>query len=57
METIPRHECSDCTFVQDKETLFILLVSRDLKEKATNKPLFFGKFTMTGWVGHSGLFT
>lgn len=56
METTPRHECSDCTFVRDKETLFIFLVPRDLKEKATNKPLFLGKFTMMGWVGHSGFY-
>lgn len=56
METTPRHECSGCTFVQDKETLFIFLVPRDLKEKATNKPLFFGKFTMMGWIGHSGFY-
>lgn len=56
METALRHECSDCTFVQDKETLFIFLVPRDLKEKATNRPLFFGKFTMTGWIGHSGFY-
>lgn len=56
METPSRHECNDCTFVQDKNTLFIFLVPRDLKDKAINKPLFFGKFTMTGWTGHSGFY-
>ncbi len=48
--------CTECNFVQDKETLFVYLVSRDLKEKATFKPLFFRKFTMTGWTGHSGFY-
>lgn len=48
--------CSDCSFVQDKKTLFIFLVPRELKEKATARPLFFGKFTMPGWSGHSGFY-
>ena len=48
-----RHECSDCTFVRDKDTLFIFLVPNNLKEQATSKPFFFGKFTMMGWTGHS----
>lgn len=48
--------CAECNFVQDKETLFIFLVPRELKEKATSKPLFFGKFTMTGWTGHCGFY-
>lgn len=56
MEVTPRHECPDCSFVQDKKTLFVFLVPRDLKEKANNKPQFFGKFTMTGWNGHSGFY-
>ena len=51
-----KHECSECTFIQDKEALFIFLVPKDLKERATYKPLFFNKFTMTGWVGHSGFY-
>ncbi len=48
--------CTDCNFVQDKETLFTFLVPRDLKHKATNKPLFVEKFTMPGWTGHSGFY-
>jgi len=48
--------CTECSFVQDKETLFIYLVSRELKDKATKKPVFVGKFTMPGWVGHSGFY-
>lgn len=48
--------CTECSFVQDKETLFIYLVPRDLKDKVTNKPMFFGKFTMPGWTGHSGFY-
>lgn len=48
--------CTECTFVQDKETLFVFIVPRDLKEKATNDPLFFGKFTMPGWTGHSSFY-
>ncbi len=50
------HECPDCTFVADVETLFTFIVKRELKETATNKLEFIGKFTMTGWVGHSGFY-
>ncbi|MBI2062483.1 MAG: hypothetical protein HYT64_02235 [Candidatus Yanofskybacteria bacterium] len=48
--------CTECSFVQDQETLFVYLVPRDLKEKATNKPLFVGNFTMPGWTDHSGFY-
>lgn len=48
--------CTECRFVQDKETIFIYLVSRDIKDKVTNKPLLVGKFTMTGWTGHYGFY-
>jgi hypothetical protein len=55
----PEHRttgCTECTFVQDIESLFIYLVPRELKEKAVKKPLFLGKFTMIGWNGHSGFY-
>ncbi|MBI2674197.1 MAG: hypothetical protein HYX22_00455 [Candidatus Yanofskybacteria bacterium] len=55
----PEHkniECKECAFVQDGESLFTFFVSRDLKEKATEKPVFVGKFTMPNWIGHSGFY-
>lgn len=48
--------CTECSFVQDKETLFLWLVPRELKDKATNKPLFVGKFTMPEWIDHRGFY-
>lgn len=50
------HECSECAFVTDAQTLFTFLVSRDSKEKATEKPKFVGRFTMLGWSGHLGCY-
>ena len=49
-------ECRECSFVNDVETLFAFLVSREQKQQATSKPLFVGKFTMPGWSGHSGFY-
>lgn len=50
------HECSECSFVQDAETIRTFLVTRDDKKMATKKPRFIGKFTMSGWTGHSGFY-
>lgn len=58
-EMNPEHRntgCTECTFVQDQATLFTLFVSRELKETVGNDPVFVGKFTMPGWVGHSGFY-
>lgn len=44
------HWCSDCTFVADTGTLLTL------RDKASHKPEFVGKFTMSGWTGHSGFY-
>lgn len=55
----PEHKdtgCTECTFVQDQETLFTFFVARELKEKVGKRPVFVGKFTMPKWVGHSGFY-
>jgi hypothetical protein len=55
----PEHKnsgCKECSFVQDKETLLLWVISRETKEKATTKPFFVGKFTMPDWIGHSGFY-
>lgn len=57
--THPFHKdsgCTECTYVQDKESLFVFLVSRELKKRVTTKPGFVGLFCMSGWVGHSGFY-
>ena len=48
--------CTECSFVQDKETLLLWVISREAKEKATSKPSFIGKFTMPDWTGHSSFY-
>jgi len=48
--------CLECTFVQDKQKLFIYFVAKDLKNKAGRNPFFIGKYSMTGWVGHSSFY-
>ena len=50
------HECSDCMFVPDSDTLLTFFVPRELRNSAGKKPLFVGKFTMPGWAGHSGFY-
>lgn len=55
----PEHrntECKECVFVQDEKTLLTFFVSREIKERATEEPVFVGKFTMPGWTGHSGFY-
>jgi len=44
--------CTECSFVQDNETLFTYLVPREMKERATGDPEFVGKFTLPGYTGH-----
>ncbi len=48
--------CTECSFVQDKETLLTFLIPRELKAKATNMPLLVGKFTMPEWTGHNNFY-
>ncbi len=48
--------CTECSFVQDKETLLLWVISREAKEKATPEPSSIGKFTMPGWTGHSSFY-
>lgn len=48
--------CQDCSFVQDKQTLFTFIVPRELKERATKRPSFVGMFTMPDWAGHSAFY-
>ena len=48
--------CTECNFVQDKETLLLWVISREAKEKATTEPSFIGKFTMPDWTGHSAFY-
>lgn len=48
--------CKECSFVQDKETLLLYVIKREARERATAKPSFVGKFSMTGWVGHCGFY-
>jgi len=48
--------CTECSFVQDKETLLLWVISREAKEKATSKPSFIGKFTMPDWTGHNNFY-
>lgn len=50
------HECSECTFVPDADTLLTFCVSRELRNSVSHEPVFVGKFTMNGWVGHSGFY-
>ena len=50
------HECSECSFVADAETLFTFIVTREQKAAANKKPKFVGFFTMSEWVGHSGFY-
>ena len=55
----PEHKnvgCTECIFAQDKNTLLIYSVSRELRERANEKLQFVGKFTMPGWVGHSSFY-
>ena len=52
-EQIFRHECPECQFVADIQTLFTFLIPREVREMATEEPKDCGVFTMTGWVGHS----
>ncbi len=47
------HECPECIFVENKESIF---VSPQDRAGAKKKPTFIGKFTMKGWVGHSGFY-
>lgn len=55
----PKHrdiECVECTFVSDKETLFLHNISREDKENVDEEPKFVGKFNMFGWIGHSSFY-
>ena len=45
--------CTECVFASDKETLLIFMVDRKIRQAAGYDPIFVGKFTMPGWVGHS----
>ena len=45
--------CTECTYVNDKETLFLYMISREAKEEAMESPQSVGTFTMEGWTGHS----
>ena len=50
------HECPECRFVPDAGNLLAFLVPKEEREKANQKPVFVGKFTMPGWSGHSGFY-
>ena len=55
----PEHRysgCKECAFASDIAQLFAFNVSREVREKATKEPKFVGKFTMSGWTGHSGFY-
>ena len=45
--------CAECVFASDKKTLLIFMVDRKIRQAAGYDPIFVGKFTMPGWVGHS----
>lgn len=44
------HECSQCNFVANRESIYI---DRQTMAKASFNPLRIGLFTMPHWVGHS----
>jgi len=48
--------CTECIFVGDPETILAFKVNRQLRQTVGYKPIFVGKFTMPGWVGHSGFY-
>ena len=48
--------CAECRFVQDRITLLLYVIPRELREGATERPRFIGKFHMPDWVGHSGFY-
>src|SRR3989344_1007449 len=50
MNAVASHECSECTSVANKESIF---VAREQRKKAARKPICIGKFTMPGWSGLS----
>lgn len=49
-------DCTECTFVGDQETILAFKVDRQLRQTVWYEPVFVGKFTMPGWVGHSGFY-
>ncbi len=49
-------DCTECTYVQDKENLLLHFVKPSVRNQAKYKPLFVGKFNMSGWTGHSSFY-
>lgn len=47
------HECTECTFVANKESIY---VHPDVLKKLGKRPVFLGIFTLPGWVGHSAFY-
>lgn len=47
------HQCPDCTFVANEESIFAGWAN---KIKADKKPRLVGCFTMPNWVGHSNFY-
>ncbi len=55
----PEHrntDCKECTFVLDVETILAFHVPKNERDKAIPEPKFIGKFTMSGWSGHSSFY-
>ncbi len=55
----PEHRgsgCTECSFVDNANTLFVYRIPRELKDRASAEPVYVGKFTMPGWVGHSSFY-
>ncbi len=43
------HECQGCTYVSSVENIY---VDPKIIKKASEKPIFIGRYTMPGWTGH-----
>lgn len=56
----PEHKdtgCEECSFASNQETILTYFVDREQKAlQKIEKPIFIGKFTLPGWVGHSGFY-
>lgn len=47
------HECSECTFVNAAESI---LIKPEVFKNLSHRPVYVGKFTMPGWVGHANFY-
>ena len=49
-------KCGDCIFVPSLDDLLLYKVSRELREEASEKPYYLGKFVMPKWTNHSDFY-